>query len=102
MKSTFLASVAALAVVAASFPAAAHSILVTPPPIGQDDSAKSGPCGCYFGAGPQDPNDDPSPSPCPGNFQVTTLQAGTQLKIQWKETINHDGAFRFAFSPKTP
>ena len=82
--------------------AGAHSLLVTPPPISPDDSAKSGPCGCYFGGGPQDPADDPSPSPCPGDYTVTTLQAGTALKVEWKETINHDGAFRIAFSSKAP
>lgn len=103
MKATSLASFAAAALVTAlALPAGAHSILVNPPPIGQDDAAKSGPCGCYFGAGPEDPNDDPSPAPCPGDYPVTTLEAGTQLKIQWKETINHDGNFRFAFSSTTP
>ncbi len=87
---------------ALALPAAAHSILVNPPPIGQDDAAKSGPCGCYFGAGPEDPNDDPSPAPCPGDYPVTTLEAGTTLKIEWKETINHDGNFRFAFASSAP
>ncbi len=103
MKAPFLASFAALSVVTAlAGPAAAHTILVNPPPIGQDDGAKSGPCGCYFGGGPEDPNDDPSPAPCPGDYPVTTLQAGTQLKIEWKETINHDGNFRLAFASSAP
>ncbi len=103
MKAPFLASFAAISVVTAlAGPAAAHTILVNPPPIGQDDAAKSGPCGCYFGGGPEDPNDDPSPAPCPGDYPVTTLQAGTQLKIEWKETINHDGNFRLAFASSAP
>lgn len=102
---SFASFVGALAGACASLfagAAGAHSILVNPPPIGPDDSAKSGPCGCYFGAAPQDPADDPSPSACPGDYSVTTLQAGTALKIEWKETINHDGAFRVAFSAKAP
>ena len=107
MKAPSSASLVALAglcgaLVTFAGPAAAHSILVNPPPIGPDDSAKSGPCGCYFGAGPQDPTDDPSPSACPQDYQVTTLQAGTSLQIQWKETINHDGKFRVAFTSKPP
>lgn len=102
MKASSLASFAAASIVLLSIPASAHSILVTPPPIGQDDGAKSGPCGCYFGAGPQDPADDPSPAKCPQDYQVTTLTAGAPLKIQWKETINHTGKFRFAFTSKAP
>ncbi|MFO0593063.1 MAG: SCE4755 family polysaccharide monooxygenase-like protein [Polyangiaceae bacterium] len=102
MKATALASFAAASIALVSIPASAHSILVTPPPIGQDDGAKSGPCGCYFGDGPQDPADDASPAPCPQDYQVTTLTAGAPLKIQWKETINHSGKFRFAITSKTP
>lgn len=102
MKALALASFAATSILTLAIPAAAHSILVNPPPVGQDDGAKSGPCGCYFGGAPQDPADDPSPAPCPGDYQVTTLTAGAPLKIQWKETINHDGKFRLAFSSKTP
>ncbi|MFO0761932.1 MAG: SCE4755 family polysaccharide monooxygenase-like protein [Byssovorax sp.] len=78
--------------------ASAHSLLVNPPPLTSDDNAKSGPCGCYFGAGPEDPNDDGSPSPCPGNFPKTDLVAGEQITVSWKETVNHDGAFRLAIS----
>lgn len=93
---------AALAVVLVAGPAAAHSRIKTPPAITQDDNAKSGPCGCYFGDGPQDPNDDPSPSACPADFPVTTLQAGTELTFAWQETVNHNGSFRIAFSAKAP
>jgi hypothetical protein len=92
---------AALAITALALPADAHSILVSPPPIGPDPGAKAGPCGCYFGAAPEDPN-DPNPQPCPVNYTVTTLEAGSQVEIQWKETVNHDGKFRFAFSSKPP
>jgi hypothetical protein len=79
--------------------AAAHSLLVSPPPLIADDSAKSGPCGCYFGAGPEDPTEDATASKCPANYTTTSLVAGSQLKVSWKETVNHDGAFRLAFSP---
>ena len=79
--------------------AAAHSLLVNPPPLIADDSAKSGPCGCYFGAGPEDPTDDATASKCPANYTTTQLVAGSQLQVSWKETVNHDGAFRLAFSP---
>jgi MYXO-CTERM domain-containing protein len=79
--------------------AGAHSLLVNPPPLIADDSAKSGPCGCYFGAGPEDPTEDATASKCPANYTTTSLVAGSQLKVSWKETVNHDGAFRLAFSP---
>lgn len=79
--------------------AAAHSLLVNPPPLTSDDNAKSGPCGCYFGAGPEDPTDDATASKCPAGYPTTTLVAGSQLKVSWKETVNHDGMFRLAFAP---
>jgi hypothetical protein len=81
--------------------ALAHSILVSPLPIINDDGAKSGPCGCYFGAGPQS-GEDPSPVQCPGTFPITELVAGSSLVVKWKETVNHNGNFRIAFTSKTP
>jgi hypothetical protein len=83
-------------------PAAAHALLTVPTPLTQDDNAKAGPCGCYFGAGPEDPAQDGTPLPCPADFAVTTLEAGTELTVEWKETVNHNGDFRIAFSPKAP
>ena len=79
--------------------AAAHSLLVNPPPLTSDDNAKSGPCGCYFGAGPEDSTDDATASKCPAGYPTTQLVAGSQLKVSWKETVNHDGMFRLAFAP---
>jgi hypothetical protein len=78
--------------------ASAHTLLVNPPPLTADDNAKSGPCGCYFGGGPEDPNDDGSASPCPGNYPKTDLVAGSEITVSWKETVNHDGSFRLAIS----
>lgn len=78
--------------------ASAHSLLVNPPPLTSDDNAKSGPCGCYFGAGPEDPADDGTASKCPGSFPKTDLVAGSQFTVSWKETVNHDGSFRLAIS----
>ena len=79
--------------------ARAHALLVNPPPLIQDDNAKSGPCGCYFGAGPEDATEDGTASPCPANYTTTELIAGSKLTVSWKETVNHDGMFRVAFSP---
>lgn len=81
-------------------PAEAHALLINPPPLTSDDNAKSGPCGCYFGAGPEDPAEDGSPSACPANYKVTDLVAGSQLQVTWKETVQHTGKFRVAFSDK--
>ena len=93
----FLAS-AGLVFVATN--ASAHSLLVNPPPVTSDDGAKSGPCGCYFGAAPEDPAEDASPSACPAGYKTTTLDAGSKITVMWKETVNHTGKFRVAFSPK--
>jgi hypothetical protein len=102
MKHALFASFAALSVLAAAGPAAGHARLMTPTPLTNDDNAKAGPCGCYFGGGPEDPAEDGTPLPCPGDFQVTTLQAGTELTVTWEETVNHNGDFRIAFSSKAP
>ncbi|MEZ4300952.1 MAG: SCE4755 family polysaccharide monooxygenase-like protein [Polyangiaceae bacterium] len=102
MQRVLLASLAAAAVFGASFTAAAHTVLTNPTPLTQDDNAKAGPCGCYFGAGPQDPTEDATPLPCPQNFTVTELVAGSEITLSWKETVNHNGSFRFAFSPNPP
>lgn len=100
MRHALFASVAALSVLALAAPASGHAVLVSPPPLTQDDNAKAGPCGCYFGGGPEDPGENGAP--CPGDFTVTTLQAGTQLTVKWLETVNHNGDFRIALSPKPP
>lgn len=102
MKRLLLASLPLAILLGVPGTAAAHSLLTVPPPLVQDDNAKSGPCGCYFGAGPEDPAEDPTPAQCPADFPVTTLEAGTELTVEWKETINHNGSFRIAFSPKAP
>ncbi len=78
----------------------AHSLLMNPPPVINDDGAKSGPCGCYFGAGPEDPNEDTTATACPAGYTTTSLEAGSQLQVTWKETVNHDGKFRVALSTK--
>jgi hypothetical protein len=97
--SPLVALALAFTVLGAPRVAAAHSLLVNPPPLTSDDNAKSGPCGCYFGAGPEDPTDDTTASKCPAGYPTTTLVAGSQLKVSWKETVNHDGMFRLAFAP---
>jgi MYXO-CTERM domain-containing protein len=79
--------------------AAAHTLLVNPPPLITDDNAKSGPCGCYFGAGPEDPTEDTTAAKCPAGYTTTELVAGSKLTVSWKETVNHDGMFRVAFAP---
>ena len=91
----------ALAVTALGAPrvAGAHALLVNPPPLILDDNAKSGPCGCYFGAGPEDATEDATASKCPADYPTTELVAGSQLTVSWKETVNHDGMFRVAFAP---
>lgn len=78
----------------------AHTLLMNPPPLTSDDNAKSGPCGCYFGAGPEDPAEDGTATACPANYKTTSLEAGTQLQVTWKETVNHTGKFRIALSDK--
>jgi len=80
--------------------AGAHSLLMNPPPVTNDDNAKSGPCGCYFGAGPEDPTEDTTAAACPADYKTTSLDAGTKLQVTWKETVNHTGKFRVALSTK--
>src|SRR5204863_4335730 len=70
-----LVLLATLALAGLCSPAAlAHSLLVEPRPISDNDDAKSGPCGCYFGAAPES-NEDPSPQRCPVTFPTTELVA---------------------------
>jgi MYXO-CTERM domain-containing protein len=89
------------AVLLAGSSALAHAVLMNPQPLTNDDNAKSGPCGCYFGAGPEDPGEDGSPAACPGSgYKVTDLVVGQTLQVTWKETINHSGMFRVAIAPK--
>jgi hypothetical protein len=97
--SPLVALALAFTVLGAPRVAAAHSLLVNPPPLTSDDNAKSGPCGCYFGAGPEDASEDGTATKCPANYTTTTLVAGSQFKVNWKETVNHDGMFRIAFAP---
>ena len=97
--SPLIALALALAFLGAPRAAAAHSLLVNPPPLSADDNAKSGPCGCYFGAGPEDPADDATAAKCPATYTTTELVAGSQLTVSWKETVQHDGTFRLAIAP---
>jgi MYXO-CTERM domain-containing protein len=94
------AFVAGLSVAFVAPNAEAHSLLMNPPPVINDDNAKSGPCGCYFGAGPEDPTEDASPTACPAGYMTTSLVAGSKLQVTWKETVNHNGKFRVALSTK--
>lgn len=80
--------------------ASAHILMMNPPPVSNDDNAKSGPCGCYFGGGPEDPNEDTTAVACPVDFKTTKLIAGSTLQVTWKETVNHSGKFRVAVSDK--
>jgi hypothetical protein len=80
--------------------AEAHILMMNPSPVTTDDNAKSGPCGCYFGAGPEDPNEDGTALACPAGYKTTSLVAGSQVQVAWKETVNHTGKFRVAVSTK--
>ena len=35
----------------------------------------------------------------PRGTSPTVLKAGSKIKVEWEETVNHVGSFRFAFSP---
>lgn len=100
MKSRLFALAATATIVAASSLAHAHALLINPKPLTTDDNAKSGPCGCYFGAGPEDPNEDGTASACPATYTVTELVAGSTIQVAWKETVQHTGKFRVAISSK--
>jgi MYXO-CTERM domain-containing protein len=95
-----LAFVAGLSVTSVVTNAGAHALLMNPPPLTNDDNAKSGPCGCYFGAGPEDPTEDGTATACPADYKTTTLTAGSQVQVTWKETVNHSGKFRVSLSTK--
>ena len=97
--SPLVALALAFTVLGAPRAAAAHSLLVSPPPLTSDDNAKSGPCGCYFGAAPEDASEDGTATKCPANYTTTTFVAGSQIQVKWKETVNHEGMFRVAFAP---
>lgn len=73
--------------------ASAHTLLVNPPPLIDEDDAKVGPCGCTFGGGGIE---------CPTDYAITELEAGSEIMVSWDETINHTGNFRIAFAPVTP
>ncbi|MDI1447558.1 SCE4755 family polysaccharide monooxygenase-like protein [Polyangium sp. 6x1] len=89
------------AVLFAGSSAFAHALLMNPPPLTNDDNAKSGPCGCYFGAGPEDPAEDGTAAACPASgYKVTDLVVGQQVQVTWKETVNHNGKFRVSISTK--
>jgi MYXO-CTERM domain-containing protein len=83
-------SFAALAMFALPVSAEAHTRLVAPEPLSQDDNLKAGPCGCTVGVN------------CDANYTVSSYEVGQQVNVTWEETINHDGDFRVAFSPKKP
>ncbi|MDI3282703.1 SCE4755 family polysaccharide monooxygenase-like protein [Polyangium sp. 15x6] len=90
------------AVLLAGSSAFAHAVLMNPPPLTNDDNAKSGPCGCYFGASPEDPAEDGSAAACPASgYKVTDLMVGQPVQVTWKETVNHNGKFRVAISTKS-
>lgn len=82
-------------------PAAAHIMMDEPLPLTDDDDAKLNPCGCYFGAEPNEPEDS-SPSPCPADYPIESFRAGQITLVTFRETINHPGSFRIAFSPNPP
>jgi len=101
MKSTLFAAVTGAALLLCAGQAEAHAVLINPVPLTQDDNAKSGPCGCYFGAGPEDPTEDTTPTACPASgYKVTDLVPGQKVQVTWKETVNHTGKFRVAISSK--
>jgi MYXO-CTERM domain-containing protein len=100
MRSRTLAILAGLSFAFVSTNASAHALLMNPPPLTSDDNAKSGPCGCYFGAGPEDPAEDGSATACPAGYKTTSLEAGSKLQVTWKETVNHNGKFRVSLSTK--
>lgn len=85
-----IASIALAALASLQGEALAHTLLVTPAPLTDNDDAKSGPCGCEIGGDPA----------CPANYPQTTLTAGENVTVTWKETVNHTGSFRLAFSNK--
>lgn len=87
-----LLSLSASLAAAVSIPRAAHAhtLLMAPPPVTNNDNAKSGPCGCEFGGDPA----------CPASWPKTKLTAGESYIVQWKETVNHNGRFRLAFATK--
>lgn len=84
---SFALSVIALIAPSTAF---AHTLLVDPPPLIDDSSAKTAPCGCEVGGLP----------PCPANFPITEVVAGQTYTVKWKEPVNHAGSFRIAFSTK--
>lgn len=100
MHARTFALLAGLSLAFVSTNAAAHAVLMNPVPLTNDDNAKSGPCGCYFGAGPEDPAEDASALACPANYKTTKLTIGEPLQITWNETVNHTGKFRLALSTK--
>src|SRR5689334_14674254 len=101
MKSTYFAFFTGAALLLCAGQAGAHSLLMNPPPLTNDDNAKAGPCGCYFGAGPEDPAEDASATACPASgYKVTELVPGQTLQVTWKETVQHNGKFRVALSTK--
>jgi len=100
MHSRTLATLAGLSFAFVSTNVDAHALLMNPPPLTSDDNAKSGPCGCYFGAGPEDPAEDGTATACPAGYKTTSLEGGTKLQVTWKETVNHTGKFRVALSTK--
>ncbi|MBK9259025.1 MAG: lytic polysaccharide monooxygenase [Polyangiaceae bacterium] len=100
MYSRLFAIVTGLSIAFVTSNASAHALLMNPPPLTSDDNAKSGPCGCFFGAGPEDPNEDATASACPADYKSTPLVAGSKLQVTWKETVNHTGKFRISLSTK--
>jgi MYXO-CTERM domain-containing protein len=100
MQSRLFALAALAALVASPSLARAHAVLMNPTPLTTDDNAKAGPCGCYFGSGPEDPNEDGTALPCPADFAVSELEAGSTIQVAWKETVQHTGKWRLSISSK--
>ncbi len=94
------AIVAGLSLAFVTTNASAHILMMNPSPVSNDDNAKSGPCGCYFGAAAEDPNEDTTAVACPAGYKTTQLTAGSKVTVAWKETVNHSGKFRVAVSAK--
>jgi MYXO-CTERM domain-containing protein len=79
-----------LAVIILAAPAYAHFVLISP-----GDWLDVGPLGDPTGGSQKTPPCDEGTSP---TGTVTTLQAGAQLAVQWKETVPHDGWYRIALA----
>lgn len=74
--------------------ASAHTVLINPKPLTNNDNLKTAPCGCVFDSG--------EANECPADFMVTQYDPGESITVTFNETINHNGDFRVSFVPKPP